>query len=331
MMMHRAAPGLALAVLMSGCSLLPTEPALPPLDITTPVTTQREIVTVRRGPLALQTQLQVTFGAERQQALYTRSDGRLKTLHAQVGERVAEGAVLAELEAGSLTFDVARAELMVKRRTLALTMLEHRKDPAATPEELAMARLDLQEAELILAQANELLAATRVVAPFAGTIVSMAGKVGDEVKSFKDLIILAGAGGTVARAQADPATAAQIHVGQTVNLYPNDSDPTPLVGRVIETPSAANAGTNGPVVIAFDQSSPRARPGLSGRAEVVLQQKDEALLIPKSAIKTYGGMQFVTVVKGESRQEVAIETGLDNGVTVAVTKGLSAGDQVLGR
>lgn len=331
MIVRRAALGLALTVLVSGCSLLPTEPELPSLAITTPVTTQREIVTVSRGALAVQVDLHVTFGAQRQQSLYTRGGGRLKALHAQVGERVAEGQLLAELEAGSLTFDVARAELLVQRRKLAITMLENRTDRVPTPEELQIARLDLQEAELTLAQAAEALAATQVVAPFAGTILSMATVEGGEVRPFQDLMILAGDGDAVARAQAEPLTAAQLQVGQPVKLYLMDGDPTPLLGRITEIAPAGDLRTNRTVVMALDKPSPRVRPGLVGRAEVVVQEKTDILLIPKSAIKTYGGRAFVTVVKAESRQEVAIETGLDNGVMVEVTEGLALGDQVASR
>jgi macrolide-specific efflux system membrane fusion protein len=329
MRIRYAALALAVALLISGCSLLPTEAELPPLQISTPVTTQREIVTLRRSSLAVQVELQGLFGSARQQSLYAQSGGRLKALHVQVGDRVQEGQLLAELEAGSLTFDLARAELNVQRRKLALSMVENRKD--SLPAEQEMARLDLQEAELTLAQAREALAATQVVAPFAGTIISVTGTVGAELRPAQELLVLAGEGDLVMRAPVDPVTGAQLQVGQLARLYPNDGAQAPLLGRVAQVPPLGDGRTNGSVLIALDEPSPRARPLLSGRVEVVVQEKADVLLLPKSAIKLYGGREFVTVVKGESRQEVAIKTGLDNGVMVEVLEGLEAGAQVVGR
>lgn len=83
--------------------------------------------------------------------------------------------------------------------------------------------------------------------------------------------------------------------------------------------------------MAPDTNSPRLRPGQNGRIEVILDAKEDALIVPQSAIRYFGGRAFVTVVEGESRREVAIRVGLENEQYVEVVEGLREGERVVGR
>jgi RND family efflux transporter MFP subunit len=322
-----------IGTLLSGCSLLPKEAEEPPFDVMAPVVTQREITVVKRGPIESKVTLAVSFGAERQQSLYLRTGGRLKKLHVQPGQHVEEGQLLLELEAGTLPYDVANAELEQRRKQLALRDAQAKKgfvdEPSAS--DLERYEMDLQQAQLALDQKRELLDSTRLFAPFAGRVLAVAAAEGVQIDAYKEVLVLDADGPVVARGKVDDSSAARLQVGQTAYLYPSDGNPTAVTGKVVQVPPAGTATGEKFAVIAPAQPSQRITAGWNGKAEVVVQAKTDALLVPRSAVRTFGGRQFVTMAVGETRQEVAVTLGLENDEYVEVTEGLKAGDQVVSR
>ena len=76
------------------------------------------------------------------------------------------------------------------------------------------------------------------------------------------------------------------------------------------------------------------RSGYSANAEIVLSKADNVLCIPESAIEFSGDSTFVYIVKGEGKQKTYertyVETGLSDGVSIEIKKGLTAKDKVRG-
>ncbi|HYG57985.1 MAG TPA: biotin/lipoyl-binding protein, partial [Symbiobacteriaceae bacterium] len=179
-MMALAAAGL----LLSGCgSLLPQEAAEPVVQMEAPQATQREVVTVERGQIESRLPLNISFGAQQQTPMYFRSGGRLRAVHVTPGQKVTEGTLLAELESGSLPHDLAMAELDLERARLNLEKAQSRIGFVDGPSEadLKKLELDLKQAELKLSRQQQQVADTRLYAPFAGQIVSVALAEGDTV------------------------------------------------------------------------------------------------------------------------------------------------------
>ena len=329
--MKRLIPACLIALAASGCSLLPQEAAPPVIDVQAPQVTQREVTTVKRAPIEARQTVNVSFGAPQQSSLYFRSSGRLKHLAVAPGQKVAAGALLAELESGALSYDLQLAQIEVEKASLALEKARSRKgfadEPSAT--ELQRLELDLQAAEIRLQKQQQQMLDSRLLAPFAGQVVSVAAAEGDATEAYKEILVLAGEGVTLARGTADEATAAKLQPGQAVDIYPADGDPTPIRGKVVSVPQAGAKDRT--LVIAPDKPADRLRVGRNGKAEVIVQAKADALVVPLSAIRTFGGRKFVTVVEGETRREVAITTGLESDQYAEVLEGLKAGDQVVSR
>jgi RND family efflux transporter MFP subunit len=319
--------------LLSGCSLLPEETEEAPFDVMAPVVTQREITSARRGPIESKVTLAVSFGGQRQQSLFLRTGGRLMKLRVQPTERVDAGQILVELEAGTLPYEVANAELELRRKQLALRDAQAKKgfvdEPSAS--DLERYEMDVQQAQITLDQKRELLDGTRLYAPFAGQVLAVTAAEGAQIEAYKEVVVLAGDGPVVARAKVDDSTAAQLQVGQIAYLYPSDGNPMAVTGKVVQVPPVGAETAEKYTVIEPDQPSPRIAVGWNGKAEVVVHAKADALLVPRSAVRSFGGRQFVTVAVGETRQEVAVTIGLENDQYVEVTEGLNAGDQVVSR
>jgi HlyD family secretion protein len=76
------------------------------------------------------------------------------------------------------------------------------------------------------------------------------------------------------------------------------------------------------------------RSGYSANAEIVLARADKVLSIPESAIEFSGDSTFVYVIKGEGKNKTYdrtyVETGLSDGVSIEIKKGITAKDKVRG-
>ena len=76
------------------------------------------------------------------------------------------------------------------------------------------------------------------------------------------------------------------------------------------------------------------RSGYSANAEIVLARADKVLSIPESAIEFRGDSTFVYVIKGEGKDKTYnrtyVETGLSDGVSIEIKKGITAKDKVRG-
>ena len=66
----------------------------------------------------------------------------------------------------------------------------------------------------------------------------------------------------------------------------------------------------------------------------MLAKADKVLSVPESAIEFSGDSTFVYIVKGEGQEKTyertAVTTGLSDGVSIEIKKGLTAKDRVRG-
>ena len=80
--------------------------------------------------------------------------------------------------------------------------------------------------------------------------------------------------------------------------------------------------------------SGKIRSGYSANAEIVLAKASKVLSIPESAIEFSGDSTFVYIVKGEGEKKTydrrAVTTGLSDGVSIEIKKGITAKDKVRG-
>ncbi len=71
------------------------------------------------------------------------------------------------------------------------------------------------------------------------------------------------------------------------------------------------------------------RPGMTASAEIATLMVEDALLIPKTAVRVDGTTKFVTVVKPDGSQEKrTVTTGRSDDVNIQVLTGLKAGEKV---
>ena len=87
--------------------------------------------------------------------------------------------------------------------------------------------------------------------------------------------------------------------------------------------------TNYPVVIQFDTEAPEILPNMAATASIILETKDNVLLIPSSAIQRQGNQNVVRIMKGKKEQTITVEIGLISDTQTEILSGLSEGDEVV--
>lgn len=91
--------------------------------------------------------------------------------------------------------------------------------------------------------------------------------------------------------------------------------PVPYADRTFDAVVSVRLPKEGPAVF----------PGVSADVEFVVYQKDDALLLPKGAVKKEGGRERATLRNGKV---VELKTGRSEGDRVEILEGLKAGDEV---
>jgi membrane fusion protein (multidrug efflux system) len=74
----------------------------------------------------------------------------------------------------------------------------------------------------------------------------------------------------------------------------------------------------------------RLKPGMFGDLALVLERRDDAVVIPESSIKIMGGAKMVVIVNGDGKAEFRpVRTGLRARGSAEVIEGLTAGELIL--
>lgn len=224
-----------------------------------------------------------------------------------------------KLETAKLEYDVAKAEF---DRTL----------KGASELQIERLRADLREAETALKQAREQLAYTRIEAPFTGTIMAIDARLGENVHGFSPLVRLADLSQLQIRAEIDEIDIPAVAVGQSVQIRLDAFPAQTLKGRVeriMPGVSEARGMTTYGALVDFENTSLPIRPGMGANLVITTQTVENALLIPKRAVRQAGRHKVVRVLVGRQQAEVVITTGLSNESEIEVLSGLQEGQVVL--
>lgn len=148
--------------------------------------------------------------------------------------------------------------------------------------------------------------------------------------------------------------AASIQVGQKATLTFDAVTDLNLTGEVVEVDAlgTVNQGVvTYDVTIMFDTQDERIKPGMSVTASIITNAKTDVLLIPNSAVKTFGSTYYVEMLDEEiinasgystssastqitsptAPYQYPIETGLSNDTYTEVVSGLAEGDLIISK
>lgn len=180
----------------------------------------------------------------------------------------------------------------------------------------------------LLEQAQVQLARHILRAPISGTIVAMDAELGQIADTATVLMTLADLADLIVETDVDEAYANQVAVGQQAVLrFPGETETR--TGHVRTVAGRVDAATGGLAVkIGFD-AAVSAPIGLTVTANIVVDQREAAMTVPRTALVTEDGGTAVFLARdGVARlQPVSV---IDwPAARLVVTEGLSPGDPVI--
>jgi membrane fusion protein (multidrug efflux system) len=258
--------------------------------------------------------------------------GAILSLHAEEGDDVEKGDVLARLDDREiqLQLDAAEAALQVAesaferakqlRERKVITLPEYERDRTA----YAAAKAQRDQLQTRLEYAT-------VTAPITGIVTEKRVEAGDVVAPQTRLFTLADVSTRVVRVQVSELDVVDLHAGDPVAVALDAFPDRPFQGRIRRIFPAADPTTRlVPVEVALEgEDSRMARPGFLARTTFALGIHRNVLLVPASALVRGTGSQAVFVVEEGKAVRRTVTPGLVSQGRVEITEGLSPGDVVV--
>ncbi len=280
----------------------------------------------------------------------SRVSGVVRRLFVRVGDAVAKGQLLAELEARDLQArrDAAAAALQVSEANLRFATVDlGRKRELRAAQLLAPSDLDVAEqafavaeqqraqARASLDEATTELDYARIVAPISGVVSSVTTQEGETVAaSFAapTFVTLLDLGRLEVRAYVDETDIGRVRPGQparfTVDTYPDHE----FEGRVVAIYPQAEIRDNVVdyvTVIRFRAPRDRVlRPEMTTTVRILLDRREQVLAVPIGAVRRADGRPFVWCRRGETLERRWVTTGVRDESYCEIVDGLREGDAV---
>ena len=274
------------------------------------------------------------------------------------GDNVTKDEVLARLDAPSLQSSVEVAELQVKIAenqvkvyraqyeiaqinldnagslpSQSKDVLEQQVDIARASWETAKVNLDIAELNLESAKLN--LDKAKIVAPFDGVVAAITIIEGEEISTAAlatPAITLVGTSGIEMQGYIDEVDVASVKPGQSANITLDALPNEELSGEVafISLVSTIRAGVvSYAATITLEDPVAGLRDGMSATAAVIIERRDDVLLIPNRAIEGTLANPKVSVLVDGQIEERGITLGLSDGINTEVVSGLEEGEEVV--
>jgi HlyD family secretion protein len=160
---------------------------------------------------------------------------------------------------------------------------------------------------------------------------------GQQVVEKQELIYLPMGNSTMAEVGVHEASLAKVRVGQpaviTLETLPGKRF-LGTVGLVAPLPDSTGMFLNPDLKvfntqIHLDTDDPALRSGMTCKAEIIVEQYDDAVYIPMQAVTRVGGDTTVYLLEGKEVVPRKVEIGLDNNRMVRIVSGLAEGEAVV--
>jgi len=192
-------------------------------------------------------------------------------------------------------------------------------------------KLVVEQKETALADAKEKLADYYIYAPFSGIITELNVEKGDSVSGSAALATLI-TKEQIAEISLNEVDTASVKAGQKATLTFDAISDLTLTGEVADI-DAIGTVSQGVVTynvrIVFDSQDDRVKPGMSASATIIVNAKQDVIIVSSSAIKSDGDTQYVEILDGTTLQTQTVETGISNDTMTEIVSGLNEGDKVI--
>ena len=259
---------------------------------------------------------------------------------------------LADINLKQVETDYARTESLHNQKLVSDEDFEKSRQQLHQAREEKAAAVDaLQVVRDGVSKSNASASSTLIRSTISGIILDIPVKVGNSVinsNTFNDgttIATVANMKDLIFRGNIDETEVGQLDLGIPMKITIGalqdlqfDASLEYISPKATESNGANQFEIKAAVVLPSESHESRSntlRSGYSANAEIVLDEVQQVLTVPESAIEFSGDSTFVYVVKGKdgdksTYERTAVDTGLSDGVNIEIKKGLTADQKVRG-
>ncbi|MGI8960505.1 MAG: efflux RND transporter periplasmic adaptor subunit [Bryobacteraceae bacterium] len=236
-----------------------------------------------------------------------------------------------ERQQAATKLQVQDAKDALDRAKLQLQSLEHQRTTQVTASDRVVAQAKLRDAQAAVTLAQHRVALSDVRAPIEGTVYQFDIKVGAYMQP-GDLVALVGKLDRVkVIVYVDEPDLGRVAVNMPVKITWDARPGREWWGRVDRLPTqvvAQGTRTVGEVTTIVENPNHDLLPGVTVNATVVSAVVENALAMPKAALRTLRGVSGVYRLSGKTVVWVPVKTGVSDVNNVQILSGLRLGDRV---
>ncbi|HOK77495.1 MAG TPA: efflux RND transporter periplasmic adaptor subunit [Verrucomicrobiota bacterium] len=314
---------LILSLAIAGCSKHQPAAQRAPLP-----TASVSVAKVETGKSIAREEVVGTVRARERATVEPKVSGRIARLNAVLGQAVAAGDVLCELDVREIK---ARLDQALAQSEQAAKDLERYanllKQEAVTRAEYDAMEARSRMAAAAVAEAETMLGYAKVTAPFSGVITRKLADVGELASPGRPLVEIENPNDLRVEVDLPESLLKQVRIGAKLQIMQEES-PSAVEGTVSEVgPSADPMSRTYRVKIDLPKES-GFRPGQFVRVAVPAGESPR-LLVPSRAVIERGQLEFVFVVTNNVAQLRLVRTAKRTGDSVEIVSGVSAGETVV--
>jgi RND family efflux transporter MFP subunit len=304
-------------------------------DLTFPVSVEK----VKRGPIAAYISTTGTLKAIREERVLAEVEGILKIAKNNgtspaAGLKVQAGDLLAEIEnrehllyvrveSNKMAMDNAARELEKQEALF--------KEGGVTEKELEIARRNALDARLNYESAVLRAGKLRLKAPISGYIANLrSASEGTRINAGFVLCTIMEYSTTLVTVNLPNTDLGRVQAGQKVIITNYALEGKTFEGVVMTIDPAIDERTRTfAVTIEVENPNLRLRPGMFVKADIVVESREDAIVIPKTSIVTRNNKPVVYVVEGASAQEREVRTGVETREEIEILEGIADNEQLV--
>ena len=223
--------------------------------------------------------------------------------------------------------EVTSAQQKLDAANTALSTLQKKQTGRYSPADMAHSRADLEQAQAAYAAASTVVARSNPRAPFAGTVYSLPVSQSEYVQQGDMLLQLADLTRLQVRAYFDEPELGALHVGQPATIVWDALPDREWHGRILHMPSTIinyqNTRNVGEVLLSVDDADGKLLPNTNVKVTVTEQRLDHVLTIPREALHSENGKNYVYLLRGKVLRRQPVTVGSRNLTQVQIVNGLT--------
>lgn len=178
--------------------------------------------------------------------------------------------------------------------------------------------------------AGEIYKPSEVKASIGGTIYSVDSYVGEKVSTSTALATVGDSGDLQVVAKVSERYLSTLKVGMSATFTTSAWPDEPFKATVSSiSPTVDTTSRTVEVTLKIDEKDARLKEGMYVSLTLTVEEQDDVLMVPTTAIGSYLGEPVLFVVQDGKAKRVSVTPGSANDTSTIIESGLQAGDQVI--